>query len=395
MGVHPDEGQPTPSCRLDWLSLSAFAATASLQRQQLAYVRHISEAICPGAPFTPGAGRRFYANAAVCEASGIQVRWTEPGTGGNNDGGLNVDLTGTTFKYLTPEERVAIYLDFAELEGFKHCTRLDAQRTLIEPEADAEQIYRMVLNREIWVARFESYSQLGPVDSKGDAVKGASVCWGQPMSARRGMTYNKALEDKWPGVRAVRHEVRNRKAVARDLFKTLIAEIRSAPESEQTSVESRFAQSVLGNSMTYLDTTRFAAIQDKKEWPENWAADSQPAPFWNEVVTGEPIEIQTQWRVTKSLEDSQFAEDQQYGRKRGQWSLWQRYAFGKTFTQVALERLEQAILRMKPEDLDKVAALLTPEQAAQMRAEWTEVRQVAANNVENGTRQTYDMGTHG
>lgn len=308
---------------------------------------------------------------------------------------MNVDLTGTTFKYLTPEERIAIYLDFAELEGFKHCTRLDAERTLLEPQADAEEIHRMVRNREIWVARFDSYSQLGPVDSKGDAVKGASVCWGQPQSARRGITYNKALEDKWLGVRAVRHEVRNRKAVARDLFKTLIAEIRAASDSEQQTIESRFVQSVLSKTMTYLETSRFSAIQDKKEWPENWAADSQPAPFWSEVVTGDPIELQTQWRVTKSLEDSQYSEDQQYGRKRGKWSLWQVYGFDKTFASVAQERLDQALVRVRPEDLDEVAALLTPEQAARMRAEWEEVKGIAANNVEHETRQTYDLGTHG
>lgn len=290
---------------------------------------------------------------------------------------------------------MAIYLDLAEFEGFKHATRVDAQRTLIEPEADAEEIHSLVRERQIWVARYDSYTQLGPVDSKGDAVKGASVCWGQPMSARRGMTYNKALEDDWLGVRAVRHEVRTRKAVARDLFKTLIAEIRAASDSEQQSVEARFAQSVLASTMTYLDTSRFAAIRDKREWPENWAADSQPASFWGEVVTGTPIELQTQWRVTKSLEDSMEAERTQYGRKCGQWLLWQVYGQGKTFSDAALTQTDHHLLRMKEEDLDRVMGLLDDEGRARLAREWAEIRSIAAHNVESETRQTYDFGTHG
>lgn len=308
---------------------------------------------------------------------------------------MNVDFTGTSFKYLSPEQRLAMYLDFADMEGFKQCTRLDAQRTILDPMADAEEIHRMVRERRIWVARYDSYSQLGPVDSKGDAVNGASVCWGQPTSARRSMTYNKALEDNWIGTRAVRHETRARKAVARDLFKTLIAQIRSASDSEQESVESAFAQSVLAKTMTYLETSRFAAIQDKREWPDNWAAESEPAPFWEEVVTGTPIEIQTQWRITKSLEDSMAAERNQYGRKGGMWWLWQVYGQRKTPSDAALTQVDHHLLRLGDKELDEVAKLLTPEQAAQMRADWAEIKQVAAHNVESETRLTYDIGTHG
>ena len=393
MGAPDLAGTPTPSCRLDWLSVSYFAATASLQREQLAYFLHVAEIVCPGADWRPGAGRRFFTEALTNEDAGITLRWTEP-NGGLNSGGLSVDLSGRFFKYVTPEERAALYLDAAELEGFRQCTRFDAQRTVIDPIADAEQIHAQVRDRMIWLPGYSGYSQLGPVDSKGDAVKGASVVWGSPRSAIRNTTYNKALEDKWPDCRAVRHESRRRKQPARDGFAKLVDMIRSLVSGNPGEAEIQFTQSVLASSMNYRDTSRFAHIADKRQWPDNWAKDCPPADFMAEVIEGTPVEIKTTWRITKALEDSIAAMNRQYGRKEALWVLWQCYAQAKAPEEAMLELLDQAVVRLKDEDLDELLKLVPAEQHERLVAEWPQWRSVAAHNVEGTTRQTYGFGTH-
>lgn len=324
----------------------------------------------------------------------MQLRWSEPGSGGNNAGYLNADLTGRSFKYLDSEQREAIYLDIADMEGFKAATRVDSQRTLLQPQATAEDIHRMVRKREIWVRGYDTYSQLGEVDSKGNATKGASITWGSNASATRCCTYNKALEDGWEDIEAVRHEVRSRKQNAKAIFETLLAEIRSPSGSDQRSPEARVVQSVLAKQMTYLDTSRFRRLRDKAEWPENWASDSKPAAFWQEVLEGEALELKAVWRAEKSLEDSMAAMHHQYGRKAGLWVLWSLYSRGLTLQEALLESLDHCLVRLRDEDLDFLRSVVPAEQHEKLLAEWPEWRAVAGHNVEAGTRETYDMGTH-
>ena len=381
MGTGPVESLPTDSCRLDWLSVSFFAASAELQERQIMYFLELLRLVVDEPRLKDGAGRKFF-EYSVFHDAGIALKWTPPG-GSRNAGLLSVDLKGEIFKLLAPDQRAAIYLDVADMEGFKHCTRLDGQRTILEPMADAEQVYRMVANRETWISRYSSFTQLGSVDSKGDAVKGASVVWGGRDSAARAMTYNKALEDKWPDVRAVRHETMFRRQPARDSFTTLIELLRAeeGPDNKHLA-EVRFTQSVLAKQMTYLDTTRLAHIADKRKWPENWAKDSQPAAFWEEVVQGVPVELQTVWKAEKSLEDSHRAMKAQYGRRDAQWALWRIYAQGQSRQEVMEQSFSESMSRLQLKDVEEILPLVPQDKRQELLSAFKEWQEVAAHNVE-------------
>lgn len=386
MGSSPVDSPVTPSCRLDWLSLSYFAASPELQAKQLAFWDEVLRKVVSDPLYKQGGGRQFFDNAIYHDA-GVALRWSPP-DGTKNAGHLSVDLRGEFFKLANPQLRSAVCLEARELEGFKHCTRLDAQRTIVEPQADAEQIHRMVLNREVWVARHSAYRQLGPTDSKGDAVKGASVIWGGPASAARSTTYNKALEDNWGDVRAVRHETKLLKQPARDAFVTLVnlLEAEEGPSNPYLA-EMRFAQSVLAKHMTYLDTSRLAGIPDKREWPENWVRDSQPAPFWSEVVEGTPIEITTTWRSEKSLEDSQAAMNAQYGRKGAKYVMWRVYGHGEDRMAVLDDIFSAWAARLKDDDLGELLALVPEERHAELAADFREWRHAGGHNLEGFARR--------
>ena len=171
------------SCRLDWLSLSYAADSRSIQKAQIDYCVKLVTFITGTARMAPGGGRRFFEESWTSDA-GIQIKWTEPEGEGVNKGLLSVDLKGTAFTYLTSSLRGAVYLDAAEIPGFKQCTRMDMQRTVVNPHALAQDVYRKVLNREIWVKVFGGYGQEAKIDRFGNPIDGCTVTWG----TRKGTT---------------------------------------------------------------------------------------------------------------------------------------------------------------------------------------------------------------
>lgn len=375
-------GTETPSCRLDWLAVSYFAATDALQREQLGYWASVVRHLADGAEAKDGAGRRFFENAVTFPEVGLELKWTPPGNSSKNPGFLTVDLKGTFFKYATSEVRAALYLDIGDQEGFRKATRLDAQRTILSPLASAEEVHRQVRDRKAWLRGYESYSQLGPVDSKGDAVKGASVVWGAANSQIRCITYNKALEDGWSDVAAVRHEVRRRGRYAENGFNDLLAILRAQEEAPDAQAETRFVQAVLKQHMTYLDTSRLAHLPSKAEWPDNWARDSRPTDFWDEVVSGEVAELTPTYRITKALNDSVAAMSHQYGRKMALWVMVQLYNHAEPPTASMQRLLDQAVVRLRDDDLAELLRL-TPESVhASIREEWPKWLAAAGQNIE-------------
>ncbi len=388
MGEAVVDERAIPSCRLDWLSISFYAADEGRLQPVLGYFSSLKEYVTPRASFTEGAGRKFFTNSHYCEEAGIQVKWTHPQEEKVNAGFITVDLKGEFFKYLNASERSAVYLDLSDMEGYRGATRLDAQITLINPVADSEQIHQMVRNREVWIKGFQEYSQLSPVDSKGDATNGASTVWGSRKSEIRCTSYNKAKEDKWEDVRAVRHEVCIRKDRAKLYFNDLITLLRAEADPETSVEEARLVKTIIGERMTYLNTSRLWQKVDKADWPENWAADSQPAAFMEEILNVTPVELRKRWRIQKRLEDSMAAKHVQYGRKTAQWALLQACTTGAHLQDLAMQDFDHSMARAKDEDLEKVLEMLPEEKHEEARRLFFEARKIAAHNLECVARET-------
>ena len=388
MGEASIDERATASCRLDWLSVSFYAADERRLLPVLGYFADLKEHITPGASFTEGAGRKFFTNSNYCTEAGIAIKWTHPQEQKVNAGFITADMRGEFFKYLNAEERAAVYLDLSEMEGYRGATRLDAQVTLIDPIADSEQIHQMVRNREIWLKGYDGYTQLGKVNSQGDAIDGASTVWGSAKSAVRCMTYNKAKEDSWDDVRAVRHEVCIRKDRAKLYFQQLSDLLEIESDSKTTEAEALLVKSIIGERMTYLNTSRFFNKVGKEEWPDNWAARSEPASFMDEILTVTPIELRKRWRIQKTLEDSMAAKHVQYGRKTAQWALLQACTTGADLEDLALQDFSHSMARAKDEDLEKVLEMIPEEKHEEARRLFIEARQVAAHNLEAYARET-------
>ena len=346
----------TDSCRLDWLSLSYAPKTPRDMEEVLAYFFNASRHFAEGSQFREGGGRRFFVESLANPDAGVLLRWTPHG-GGINAGKVSIDLQGTFFGFTDAQDRKAIYLDASELPGWSKCTRADTQRTIVDPLADSEQIYAMVRDRQIWLSGYNHYSQLADLDSKGDATGGASTVWGKPTAAVRCLTYNKALEQGLKDVRAVRHEIRNRKLTAEGYFADLLALLRQEGETGDSYAERLFVRSVLSKHMTYLDTSRLAHIADKADWPKNWARDSAPAEFMEQVLDGPVTEVKRKYRIEKRLEDSVAAGQRQYGALMALWRFYQAEVMDLSWEEASEVFFAGCEVRLRDEHLDQLLAM--------------------------------------
>ena len=379
-----DLGQrPSASCRLDWLSVSLFGATVRRQREQLSYFFSLLNAVADGATWPEPSPAKFFQHSVSHEA-GISIKWSEPEAGNTNQGLISVDLRGSAFMALEREHRKAVYLDIAEMEGFKQCTRLDAQRTVLHPLMGAEALADALASQTHWVRGFRGYRQMGLMTSGKGHTEASTVMWGAPESAVRARSYNKAAESGWD-VPAVRHEVQLRKQPARDKFNALVQELQVEQADEATTAETAFVQSVLNQHMAYLDTSRLAKLT-KKEWPANWAQRCERAEWWDkEVVTGDPKEIKTQWRIAKKLEDSVSAANLQYGRILAKWLMVKVHRDGMNPQEAFLDISAQWVLRLKDEDLQDLLAIVPESEHDVLLENFESWKRTAAHNAEQIT----------
>ena len=376
MGANIAQDKVADSCRLDWWTGSYRCSTTSQLHEVTAYYRDVVEEVAGASSFREGSGRRFFTNSVQSEAGGVLIRWSNLGDK-INPGCVSVDLQGTFWAQTMEEERAALFKDLSELPGWRKCTRLDAQRTIVDPMANSEEIWSLVRQRKLWVAGYNSHSQLSPTDSKGDAVNGASTVWGKPSAAARGTTYNKALEQGVKDQNAVRHEVRCRGAAAEGYYRKLTEVLQTDASAERSVV-----QAILSRHMNYLDTTRYSHIEDKAQWPKNWAKKVEPADFMGEVLQGDFTEVKPASRFGKALRARKAHADYQYGATYALHVLKELLDTNEELWEVMDRLLDHWFVRLRDEHLDEL------QQLTSIKREWLEgyvsrLRKQAANNLEH------------
>lgn len=381
LGAGTAEVGATDSCRVDWISNSYFAASRSLQRSQIAFFAELNHLLSGTYVLSPGGGRRFFEESWYHEC-GIALKWTEPDADGVNRGLLSVDIKGDALAALPADVRKALYLDMQEIEGFKQCTRLDMQRTVVNPHATAQEVYRRVVNREVWIKGFTSYGQAARLDGDGNPVKGCTLDWGSRKGTTQCSTYDKRAELKGVGDPATRHELRHRKQPARDRYSSLCSELREEGDVETSTAEEFFVKSNLAQAMTYLDTSRLKDIP-RDQWPANWARDSKPADFWAQVVSGEVREYQTQWRYERTLERLIKNRSKQYGRGRCKYTILRVFRDGESLADVIQDDLDLDFVRLKDEDIDEVISQVPDERKEEAYLWARDARAKAARNIED------------
>ena len=267
------------------------------------------------------------------------------------------------------------------MEGFKQCTRIDTQRTIVNPMATAQEVLRRVQEKEVWIRGFTGYRSGGLLNADGRPINGCTVSFGSLKGTTQVKTYDKRAEMGGEGDPAVRHELLQRKQSARDRFNSLVEGLKAEGDTDESYYETRFVQSNLAQHMTYLDTSRLKDLS-KDQWPDNWARDSKPADFWKEVVSGDVEEYQTKWRFERNLERLIKNRAKQYGRGRCKWMALQMFRDGQSQADVIQDDLDLDFVRLKDEDIDEVVAQVPDERREECIKWMKDARRIAAHNVE-------------
>ena len=370
---------------MDWGTFTYRNADQGGLQETLDYFRDVAEKVAGSGSFREGSGRRFFSHSVQSTDAGVLIRWSNFGDK-IKPGCISIDLQGTFWAQTMAEERKALFLDVVELPGFRKCTRFDAQRTVVDPLANSEQIWTGVRQRKLWVSGYNSHSQLSPVDSKGDAINGASTVWGKPTAAVRLTTYNKAIEQGIKDQNAVRHEARCRSSAAEGYFDALMNQLQTEEDGESgipTTAESTVVRSIIRRHMTYLDTSRYSHIEDKANWPKNWAKQVSPADFMGEVLEGDFTEVKPATRFGKALAERKAHADHQYGSTYALWVLAQVLDGDGDMSDVMDRMLDHWFIRLKDEHLDEL------QKVTSVQKEWLEnyisgLRRQAARNLEGG-----------
>jgi hypothetical protein len=207
--------------------------------------------------------------------------------------------------------------------------------------------------------------------------------WGTAQSQIRGTTYNKAVEQNRPELDVVRHEVRTRKESAHGYFCDLVQALRKESSDSPSIAESIITRSVVKKHMTYLDTSRFAAIRDKKQWPKNWVANSQPADFMAEVLDGETQDVKRAYRAQKHLAERKAAADRQYGPTNAMHVIFTMNSTNKPLDGVLLEMFDQWVVRFRDEHREDLRRTLGDECPPNFDELLDEYIKTAASRVEH------------
>lgn len=314
------ELQAVPSCRIDTVSVTFRAPTLDLFEEILDLGFQLNSYVDETRPLKCiGKGRHFshvFSGGGLVSLEGTPpLRSDLTPNDARNAGVVSLTLNGQFFTACDAGERAGLLLQVASQPGFYHCTRLDGEITLVDPEVTAEDIVRDVEAGRLWAARFQTQRAYGDRNRDNDFVRGCTQYWGGKGSDLLARSYDKAAESGWVQP-AVRHELQLRGTRANDRF----IQLKGALKRQQRrpplllTAESDFVKSMLSQDLDYRDTSKWAG----RRKPKNWA-QSAPAPGWWKAATdGATDSFEYSKRPKSDLDQTFEAWLDQYGRK---WAL--------------------------------------------------------------------------
>lgn len=224
---------------------------------------------------------------------------------------LVLELKGKACGRLSPFDRIQTISTLGRRPDFRRCTRIDGQRTWMDPPRSAEEICDDYDERKIWPYGYSSCRTWNPKNYQGEPVGGATFYIGSTKSQRMVRIYNKAAEQGWE-TPAVRVEVQARKDLAEGLFTEMMDRLMltdPSPEEVQ-QMEETFTNEWLAADCDIRDISRWQGMPLPKKW-----AQTATAPAWWEEMLGDVGEkLKVQVKRGEELGHARENAGRQYGR---------------------------------------------------------------------------------
>ena len=300
-----------------------------------------------------------------------------------NEGLSCIELTGRFFASTTQKFHQETFLAIKELRGLYHCTRLDAQITVLNPEVDALGVVQLVEDRCLWPVGFGRGQAYCERKQDGEIVGPVTQYFGAPSSRIRARCYDKQSEAGWP-TPAVRYEVQMRREPAdqwsRRLFRDCETE-RDTPPLLVTA-ESRNVRNIVGSELDLRDTS---AWKDR-DLPQRWAQYA-PTPGWWQEAIGQAVDpLAVQYRRPVDLTATLDAGLDQYGRKAALELTRRAILEDRDMKDLLEETFFRGVARWRQEDQALLLALVPEKDHGQVQALYREFVNAAAKITEMSTR---------
>lgn len=375
-----------PSCRIDTLTLTYRAPTVSVYDDICDLAYQVNSYVDGGRPLKfKGKGKHF---THVFSGGGLVVLEGTPPVNSDgsasearNAGCLALTLNGQFFAACDVTERQALLLQFSAQQGFYHCTRMDGQITIVNPEQSAEWIVSEVDDGALWAAGFQSQRVYGTKNRDGDFVSGATQYWGGLGSEITARSYNKGLEAGWSEP-AVRHELQLRKTRARDRFIQLRGALQRQSEAAPLflTAEADFVKTMLSQDLDYRDTGKWRG----KRKPKNWAQSAPTAGWWREATGCATDDFEYSRRPKSDLDQSDEARRAQYGRKEALKILKDAINSDQLIQEVLMDSFLKNVLMTREGDAALIALELPEAELGAIQERLTALQGAAARYAETG-----------
>jgi len=387
------ERQAIASCRVDTVSVTFRAPTLDLFDDILDLGYQLNSYVDETRPLKcTGRGRHF---SHVFTGGGlVSLEGTPPlcsdltPNEARNAGVVSLTLNGQFFTACDAGERAGLLLQVASQPGFYHCTRLDGEITLVEPEVTAEDIVRDVESGRLWAARFQTQRAYGDRNRDNDFVKGCTQYWGGKGSDLLARSYDKAAESGWDQP-AVRHELQLRGTRANDRF----IQLKGALKRQQhrppllLTAESDFVKAMLSQDLDYRDTSKWAG----RRKPKNWAQSAPTPGWWKAATDGATDSFEYSKRPKSDLDQTFEAWLDQYGRKWALKLVKDSINSGESVQEQVMDAFLKALGRTKEGDGALIHQELAGVELGAVQERLGQLQAAAARYAESGAVFREDM----
>ena len=322
---------PTPSCRVDYGTFSFKLATSDRCEALLNLGYSVGDRVLPRGEFVGPRQSRLFAEHWMHD-SGVVVEFTDPSSEKRNSGSGVLTIPGSVFSALASEERLALYREIYNWEGFYRCTRIDTQLTVLEPPVLIYDFVDDCQAGNVWAKGYSTGQPWVQIDRAGKHKIPPTMYFGAPESPTRARIYDHGAKLEWD-VPTMRFEVQQRKQNANDTFRALVKQTQVEDEDLPLllEAEANLVKAVSREKLDLRDTTGV----DREALGGKWLRKAPRVGWYSEMVDAPGAPVERQARPVPTLEQSLKAMVDQYGGKAGAWVLQTMAIEGCTLKQAS------------------------------------------------------------
>ena len=361
--VKLESPDPMPSCRTDYATWTFRPAKEKDLQENIDWVANLANYVLPNGSWeNPRKSRHF--ETLLQHDTGIVTEFSSTVPTHQSAGMQVITIPGAVWGALTALDRLELITDVSCLNGFYHCTRWDAQLTVLDHQPDIYEILRLVKDGYIWPKRYANKEEKGKKNYLDEYTQSPTQYFGSTQSNAYVRIYDHGIKHKWDSS-SVRFEVQLRKQWADDHFRRLLkrANTEMRGDDGDLHMEEMTVKQTLQQHCDLRDTSKWVG----KKRPKNWAQDAPAVDWYAKLMDVSHDTLKATHRQAVTWERATEVMIEQYGRKVAKQLLCEMVDRDLQFPDVSVGLTSRLMAKLQPEDLLELLAVFPSETADSIR----------------------------